>query len=776
MASITQAQRTLSLKTPLGKDVLLLMGFSGTESLSRLFSYQLDLASSNDSIAAKDIVGKKVSWSVSHFDQKPRYFAGIVSRFVAGELNRRKLRSYRAEVVPWTWLLTRTTDCRIFQNQSTPDIIKAVFDLHGFSDYDFELKGSFPKREYCVQYRETAFNFISRLMEYEGIYYFFRHEDGKHTMVLANATSSYAECPESPVEYSPGSFAANHIQKWEHHYEFRSGKWSQTDYNFETPSTSLLTTTGTVIDLPDAPKYEIFDYPGEYGLKGVGDPVTKVRMEEEEAKYNVVNAASQCCTFTPGGEFTLEGHNVGAENGDYVITSIRHTATETSYGSTANGTSYNNVFTCIPAKVVFRPARATPKPMVQGVQTAVVTGPGGAEIYVDKYGRVKVQFFWDRQGKKDDKSSCWIRVAEQWAGKNWGFVCNPRIGQEVIVDFIEGDPDRPLITGRVYNAEQMPPYDLPGNMTQSGIKSRSSMGGSPANFNEIRFEDKKGSELVTIHAEKDQSISVENDESHTVGHDRKKDIAHDETTHVGHNRTETVDNDETITIHGNRTETVDKNETITIHMNRTETVDMNESITVSKNRTRLVSLNEAVTVGIAQAITVGAARAVSVGAAQTITVGAAQIITVGAKQVISVGGSQTITVASDETESYGGNHTQTVGGNQSFTVAGDGTYKIAGNRSTEVGKNDTLKITNKLSIDAGDEILIKTGSASISMKSSGAIEIKGSSITIQGSSKIEEKAPTIDSEADSKNTMKGAMVNVEASGINTIKGSLVKIN
>ena len=311
MASITQAQRSLSLTTPLGKDVLLLMGFSGTESLSRLFSYQLDLASSNDSIAAKDIVGKKVTWSVTSIDENPRYFAGIVSRFVAGSLDRRKLRSYRAEVVPWTWLLTRTTDCRIFQNQSTPDIIKAVFGLHGFSDFDFELKGSFPKREYCVQYRETAFNFISRLMEYEGIYYFFRHENGKHTMVLANATSSYTVCPESPIEYSAGSFAANHIQKWEHYYEFRSGKWTQTDYNFETPSTSLLTTTGTVIDLPDAPKYEIFDYPGEYVLKDVGDPVTKVRMEEEEASYNLVNASSQCCTFTPGGKFTLEGHDVG---------------------------------------------------------------------------------------------------------------------------------------------------------------------------------------------------------------------------------------------------------------------------------------------------------------------------------------------------------------------------------------------------------------------------------------------------------------------------------
>ena len=298
--------------------------------------------------------------------------------------------------------------------------------------------GSYPKREYCVQYRETAFNFISRLMEHEGIFYFFRHEDGKHTMVLADAASSYADCPESPVEYSPGSLAANHILSWEHHYEFRSGKWTRTDYNFETPSTNLLTTTRTIIDLPDAPKYEIFDYPGEYVVKGVGDPVTKVRMEEEEAGYNVVNAASQCCTFTPCGKFTLLKHDVAAENADYMITSIRHAATESSYGSTANGANlqqpygstangatYNNGFTCIPASVNYRPPRATPKPMVQGPQTAVVTGAPGEKIYCDKYGRVKVQFHWDRLGKNNEASSCWVRVSQNWGGAG-GAACSSR--------------------------------------------------------------------------------------------------------------------------------------------------------------------------------------------------------------------------------------------------------------------------------------------------------------------------------------------------------------
>src|SRR5271157_1096140 len=724
MSTYTQAERTLSVTSPLGANVLLLQGFSGTESISRLFSYQLELASENDAITPQNIVGKSVTWSVSRIDEAPRYFNGFVCRFIAGAVNRRGLRTYRAEVVPWPWFLTRSTNCRIFQNQSTREIIETVFGDFGFNDFEFDLKGSYAKREYCVQYRETAFNFVSRLMEHEGIFFFFRHEDGKHTMVMADFVSAYQDCPEGLVTYSPDSLAPNHILSWEHQYEFRSGKWTRTDYNFQMPSTRLLTSTGTVINLPGAKKYEIFDYPGEYFLEAEGEPVTKVRMEEEEAGFDVATGSSQCCTFTPCGKFTLEGHGVAAENSTYVITSIQHSATESSYGSSAAGSSYSNVFTCIPASVTFRPPRTTPKPMVQGPQTAVVTGPPGEEIYVDKYGRVKVQFFWDRKGKKDEKSSCWIRVTEQWAGKGWGVVAHPRIGQEVVVDFLEGDPDRPLITGRVYNAEQMPPYDLPGNMTQSGIKSRSSKGGSPANYNELRFEDKKGSELITLHAEKDQTIEVEHDEAHWVGNDRTKTIDRDETTHVKRDRTETVDNNETITIHGMRTEVVDKDETINIHMNRTEMVDMNELITVKLTRTRFVGINEAVTVGAAQEITVGGMRAVTVGAAQTITVGAAQMISVGAAQVITVGGSETVTIGSNLKETIAKDHSETVGNNRTVSITND----------------DGLKVGKKLLIDAGKEIVLKTGKASLLLKEDGTITIEGKDITIKGSGEIKAQS------------------------------------
>jgi type VI secretion system secreted protein VgrG len=724
MASISQAQRSLSVASPLGPDVLLLTGFTGIESVSRLFAYQLELLSANDGIAPKDIVGQPLTWSLGSIDQEPRYWNGVVSRFVAGARNRRGLRSYRAEVVPWPWLLTRTTDCRIFQNLATPDIIEKVFGDFGFTDYALELKGSFPKWEYCVQYRETAFNFITRLMEHEGIFYYFRHEEGKHTLVLANAPSTYTDCPEGRVRYSPGSLAPNHISTWEHAYELRSAKWTRTDYNFQTPSTNLLSTTNTVIDLPVAKKFELFDYPGAYPAKGEGDPVTKVRMEEEEAGFDVVTGASECCTFTPCGKFTLEEHDVDAENAEYALTSVQHAATETSYGGSTSGVAYSNTFTCIPSAVSYRPPRVTPKPMVQGPQTAVVVGPSGEEIYVDKYGRVKVQFFWDRQGKKDENSSCWIRVAEQWAGKNWGFVAHPRMGQEVVVDFLEGDPDRPLITGRVYNAEQMPPYDLPANMTQSGIKSRSSKGGAPANYNEIRFEDKKGSELVTIHAEKDQSIEVENDEAHWVGHDRTKTIDHDETTHVKHDRTETVDNNETITIHANRTETVDKDETITIHGNRTETVDKDETITIHGNRTETVDKDES--------ITISGNRTENVSKDESITIGGGRTENVSKDESITIGGSRTENVSKDESITIGGSRTESVEKDESVSVSGA--------RSVSIGKSDSLSVGKTLVITAADSITLTTGDASIMMSKDGTIAIKGKDISIEGSGAITAKA------------------------------------
>ena len=526
---LKQSERLLSLVTPLGPDVLLLTAFTGREEMSRLFRYSLELISDDPAIAAADIVGQNVTWAIKLKDESPRFFNGFVSRFAAGDEEHGR-RNYRAEVVPWLWFLTRTADCRIFQQKTVKEIVEQVFGDLGFSDFETsQVKGSHPRREYCVQYRETDFHFVSRLMEEEGIFYFFKHEEGKHTLVLGDQKGAYVDCAEQEVDY-PADFGSRAVEdfltSWEHRYEFRSGKWAQTDYNFETPSTSLMTSVKSIVPLPGMEKYEVYDYPGEYGKKSDGEALSKLRMEQEEAGCDVVDGTSLCKSFTPGGKFKVREHRASSEEGkSYVITAIEHRAVEpTSYetGARPRGEwDYSNRFTCIPDAVVFRPERCTPRPAVQGLQTAVVTGPPGEEIYPDKYGRVKVQFHWDREGKKDENSSCWVRVSQTHSGKGFGAINIPRIGEEVIVAFLEGDPDQPIIVGRVYHAENMPPYPLPGSKTISGMKSKTYKG---AGYNEMIMDDTTGKELIRVHAQYDMSTTVEHDQTLLVRNDRSNTV------------------------------------------------------------------------------------------------------------------------------------------------------------------------------------------------------------------------------------------------------------
>jgi type VI secretion system secreted protein VgrG len=517
-----QTGRLISITTPLGRDALLLEGFSGQESISGLFSFTLYLLSESHNISFGAVVGKPAAIQLSDGNGGERYIHGIISQFSQGHVEGRFAR-YHAVLVPWLWNLTRAADCRIFQDKSVPDIIQEVFRERGFSDFKIALSWTYQPRVYCVQYHETDFDFVSRLMEEEGIFYFFEHASDKHTLVLGDSPSAHQSCPDqSSVPFSPhgGPQGQDSISGWLQEQEVRPAKYALTDYNFETPSTSLAVNVPTLVTEGRNDKLEIYDYPGEYQNRGEGERYVKLRMEEQETPHTRISGASDCRSFIPGFTFNLTDHYRSDYNGSYLLTSVSHQAVS-NLRTGGGDASYSNSFTCIPSKVPYCPLRVTPKPIMRGLQTAVVVGPDGEEIYTDKYGRVKVQFHWDRKGKKDEKSSCWIRVAQLWAGKNWGGIHIPRIGQEVIVDFLEGDPDRPIITGRVYNAEQMPPYELPGNQTQSGIKSRSSKGGGAANFNEIRFEDKKGQEELYVHAERDLTVMVERDETKTVQHDQK---------------------------------------------------------------------------------------------------------------------------------------------------------------------------------------------------------------------------------------------------------------
>jgi type VI secretion system secreted protein VgrG len=736
-AVIEQQERLISLDTPLGENVLILESFRGHEELSRLFNYELEMLSDRDDIAASEIVGKNITFFVKLTDGEEQAFNGYVRRFTGGQLHTRTLRRYRAEVVPWLWFLTRTSDCRIFQNKSIPEIIEEIFQDLDFSDFETsDIKGEHPKREYCVQFRETSFNFVSRLMEEEGIFYYFRHEDGKHTLVLADQKGVYKDCPENEIECDYGSLDADHISSWEHQYEYRSGKWAQTDYNFKTPSTKLLTSTDTLVDLPSIDKYEMFDYWGRYNKKSDGEALTKLRMEEEEVPYDVVYCTSGCRTLYPGGKFTLKTHECPSEEGkSYVITSIQHSATDNTHLSGGAGESdYENSFTCIPDSVVFRPDSITPRPVVQGPQTAVVVGPSGEEIYTDEYGRVKVQFHWDRKGQNDENSSCWVRVAQHWAGKQWGFICNPRIGQEVIVDFLEGDPDSPILNGRVYNAEQMPPYDLPANQTQSGIKSRSSKGGDPSNFNEIRFEDKKGAEEVYIHAEKNHNQITENDRSEDVGHDRS--------LHVGNDKSEGIDNNKSIEVGNDHTESIGVNKTLTVGSNHTESIGADKKLDVGSNHTESIGSNMTISVGSNLTETVAINYAETVGVAMELTVGAAMTETVGAVKTQSIGANKSISIGANKSEDVSANKSVSVGGNLSESIKGQ--------HSESVTKEYSLK-AKKVLVTADDEIVLKTGQASISMKKDGTINIQGKDISVKGSGDISVKA--------SKNiTMKGTKI------------------
>ena len=730
--SLTQQDRNVAVTTPLGADVLVLRTFHGHEELSQLFQYDLELLSEDPAVRFEDVIGKAVTVRLRMSGDRVRYFNGFVSRFTqVSPLNRYP--RYRAVVVPWLWFLTRSADCQIFQKKSVPQILEEVFKKHHFDAYELKLNDTYDPREYCVQYRETAFEFVSRLMEEEGIHYFFTHKDGQHTLVLADDANAHPTFDGyERIGFRPPddtSKAGERIRDWTVNKEVLTGKYALTDFNFEIPQTSLEVRSEIIREHAEA-DLEKFDYPGEYQKHGPGDRYARIRIQEIQAHHEVLQGEGDARGVCVGHHFTLEDHPRPDQNRDYLVCATTIDIESDAYATTGSGTPAGEFFRCafsaIDAGTPFRPARVTRKPRVQGAQTAVVVGPGGEEIYPDKYARVKVQFHWDRYGKRNENSSCWIRVAQVWAGKQWGAIYIPRIGQEVIVEFLEGDPDQPIITGRVYNGEAMPPYALPGNMTQSGIKSRSSKGGAAANFNEIRFEDKMGSEQVYIHAEKNQDNVVENDETTSVGHDRTEKVGNDETLTVGH--------DQVITIKHDQGETVENNRTVRIGANHNETIGSSMYITVGSSLTETVTLNYAETVGAAMELTVGGALAITVGAAMAETVGGVKTESVGLAKSENIGGNRSLNVGGDLNEKVAKNHVVAVSKDQKTTVAGQ--------QQTTVSKECILN-AKKIQLVAEEEIQLKTGSAEITLKKSGDILIKGKKIEVSGSGDIVLKGSQI---------------------------------
>lgn len=548
---------------------------SGRETLGQLDELVL-LGNSATALTLPDAIATHVTL-ILHNDANQRPLDALVAEIRQLPADATADR-YQVVLRPWLWWLTLASNNRVFQNLATSDIVTTIFKAHGFTDFKLSLSGSYEPREYCVQYGETDFAFVSRLLEEEGIFWFFTHEDGKHTLVLGDSSDAFVQIPNGPqVPYlgqGIGVRELHGIRSAQYSVQAVSGVYSATDYAFTTPTTSLYSQAEAV-----AGPLSMYDHPGGYIAKARGDALTKQRVDGLRSQEKRLIGESDCRWLVPGHWFTLTGHDDTSLNIDWVVTAVTHDASHA---------HYRNRFEAIPKATAYRPPRLTPKPRMH-TQTAHVVGKSGEEIWTDQYGRIKIQFPWDRDGKNDETSSCWVRVVLPWSGKGFGMQFIPRVGQEVIVTFIDGDPDRPLVTGCVYNGDNTLPYALPDNQTQSGIKTNSSKGGG--GFNELRFEDKKDAEEVFLQAQKDMKVNVLNDSTATIGHD--------ETLTVQNARTRTVkEGDETITLEkGKRTVTIQTgSDTLDVKDSRTVSVGADQTHSTGGNYNHKVSGNYELTV------------------------------------------------------------------------------------------------------------------------------------------------------------------------------------
>ncbi|MBR8228189.1 type VI secretion system tip protein VgrG [Burkholderia vietnamiensis] len=689
-----QSNRLFTIETPLkGRSDLVLVDFHCTEGLSQNFEMHVRLASQDKNIELKKLIGQPVTITLQLTDalasSEERYFHGYVAAFSHLDTDG-GFAMYSATILPWLWMLSRRQDIRIFQEENTEAILARVFREYGkLASFEFRLSKGTQNRSYCTQYRETDLAFVERLMREDGLFYYFEHAKDGHKLIIAdNSVTAKPIDGRSPsLQYNQGEAMDNLavITSFQAQRQLAPDTVGLKTFDYKIPHARRFVSGGTEVNQGDVPSYEIYDYLGEHGFADSdrGEELARFRTEALAAHSKTFVGVTTGRRMMPCRYFELDDHydhaSTKQEDRQFLLLTVSHTGTN-NYEPGEATSAYSCSFTCIRKKIPYRPAFEGERPTIVGPQTAIVVGPKGEEIYTDSLGRVKVQFHWDRLGKRDQGSSCWVRVSQPWAGSGFGMIQIPRIGDEVVVSFLDGNPDRPLVTSRVYNSQNMPPWALPANATQSGILTRSTKTGNVNTANAIRFEDKKGEEEVWLHAEKDQRIEVEHNESHWVGNDRSKNIDHDETVHVGHDRTETVDNNETIHIGVDRTETVGNNETLTVGGNRNETIEGMENL--------LIALTSTETVGLAKALTVGGAYTVTVAGAINTAAGLAS--------------------------------------------------------AEEVGLSKTTMVGKTYTVTAGDRIELRTGKASIVLESSGHITISGTSIDILGSDAVKVDGKTVD--------------------------------
>ncbi|MHC8327308.1 type VI secretion system Vgr family protein [Pseudomonas sp. LB1P83] len=668
MPRTTDSNTSLSL-TAASLSALYPESLSGEEALNALGSHTLNGLNDGASLTLTTAVATHVTATL-HNDATVRPLDALVAEIRQLPADATAER-YQLVLRPWLWWLTLASNNRVFQNLSTSDIVTTIFKAHGFTDFLLKLTGSYSPREYCIQYGETDFAFVSRLLEEDGIFWFYTHENGKHTLVLGDSNDAFPPIPNGPKV----NYIGQHMGERELHgirsghvcLQAVAGVYRATDYEFTTPTTSLYSQAEAV-----AGPRSVYEHPGSYNAKARGDALTKQRVDGLRSQEKRFVGESDCRWLVPGHWFTLAGHDDATLNIDWVVTAVTHEASHE---------SYQNRFEAIPKAVPFRPQRTTAKPRMH-TQTAIVVGKSGEEIWTDEYGRIKLQFPWDRDGKNDETSSCWVRVVLPWSGKGFGMQFIPRIGQEVIVTFIDGDPDRPLVTGCVYNGDNALPYALPANQTQSGIKTQSSKGGG--GFNELRFEDKKDAEEVFLQAQKDFKINVLNDTTATVGHD------------------------ETLTVQNARTRTVKEGD---------------ETVTLEKGK-RSVTIQTG-----SDSLDVKDSRTVKVGADQTHSTGGNYEHKVTGNYSLTVDGNLTIKVTGTLTLQSGGSFSIKSGADLTAEASTSVSQKAGTSLSNTAGTSLTNKAGTTLTNDAGVSLMNK-GGAEQTVDGGGMLTIKGGLVKV----------------------------------------------
>lgn len=678
--------RLIIAHTPLPAHQLLFRSLSGEEKLAGLFEFDVELLSPDNRLDLKALLGQKITLELRGNPLAPRYLNGNITRMTLSgrEAGGNRYYIYRAVLRPTLWYLTQNRDFRIYQEKTVPDILTQVLGQYQVKidnrlSYDYRIWG------YCVQYQESDFDFISRLMEHEGIYYYFTHQQDGHTLVLADAPAAHQELAgyaSIPYQLAEGGLVENKdsINSWSVSDAITPSLYSLDDYDFRKPRARLLEARQNPASFAQD-KAEVFDWPGRYTDHAHGQFYVKVRQQEFEAQHEQMSGEGNSQGIAPGYRFQLTQAPRMEDNRAYLVVSAHYFMQENSYASNDNDVGEQRTeFQVVPADINWRPARTTPWPKTHGPQTAEVVGPEGESIWTDKYGRVKLKFRWDRHGSGNETSSCWVRVSSAWAGWKYGGIQIPRVGEEVVVDFINGDPDRPIITGRVYNEDSMPPWDLPGDATKMGFMSRSKGGGAD-NASFLFLEDAPGNESFDMHAERNMNMTVENDKNVNIDGSR--------TTIIGRQQDDTVTGDATFLYKAKRTTTVNGLETANLNAHQTVNIKGGRDLTIIDGGDK---------------IDITGNQSFKLDGAQTQNITQTQHVTVKGNQTLDITeGQQTSTIKQGQTVNItsGGQHTTISAGGQELTIKGGGqTATVTGN-VTETYKNDqSTTITGTLTIKA----------------------------------------------------------------------------